>query len=143
MKVLKLSVLLLSLTSLSFAQGFRQTQTDSYTRYELLEPSNQSFRIIYDVSATTAGATKYFNGLRVGADHLVDAVWDLMTGKELNWEIVNGKEAKANGLSNANEAGEYLMVDLARAVPEGGQARIRIDKTYKDVKSYYQEDNAI
>ena len=143
MKIVKLSFLLLSITSLSFAQGFRQTQTDSYTRYELLEPSNQSFRIIYDVSATTAGATKYFNGLRVGSDHLVDAVWDLMTGKELNWEIVDGVEAKSNGLSNANEAGEYLMVDLARPVPEGGQARIRIDKTYKDVKSYYQEDGTI
>lgn len=143
MKILKLSLFLLSITSISFAQGFRQTQTDSYTRYELLEPSNQSFRIIYDVSATTGGASKYFNGLRVGSDHLVDAVWDLMTGKELNWEIVNGVKAKANGLSNANEAGEYLMVDLARPVPEGGQARIRIDKTYKDVKSYYQEDGTI
>ena len=143
MKILKLSLLLLSITSISFAQGFRQTQTDSYTRYELLNPSNQSFRIIYDVSATTAGATKYFNGLRVGSEHLVDAVWDLMTGKELNWEIVNGVKAKGNGLSNANEAGEYLMVDLARPVPEGGQARIRIDKTYKDVNSYYQEDGTI
>ncbi len=143
MKILKLSLLLLSITSISFAQGFRQTQTDSYTRYELLNPSNQSFRIIYDVSATTAGATKYFNGLRVGSEHLVDAVWDLMTGKELNWEIVNGVKAKENGLSNANEAGEYLMVDLARPVPEGGQARIRIDKTYKDVNSYYQEDGTI
>lgn len=143
MKILKLSLLFLSITSISFAQGFRQTQTDSYTRYELLEPSNQSFRIVYDVSATTAGADKYFNGLRVGSEHLVDAVWDLMTGKELNWEIVNGIKAKANGLSNANEQGEYLMVNLVRPVPEGGQARIRIDKTYKDVKSYYQEDGNI
>ena len=102
MKILKLSLLLLSITSISFAQGFRQTQTDSYTRYELLNPSNQSFRIIYDVRATTAGVTKYFNGLRVGSEHLVDAVWDLMTGKELNWEIVNGVKSKENGLSNAN-----------------------------------------
>ncbi len=125
------------------AQQFRQTQTDSYTRYELLEPSSQSFRIIYDVSATTAGATKYFNGLRVGSDHLVDAVWDLMSGKELNWKIVDGAEAKQNGLSNASENGEYLMVDLARPVPQGGQARIRIDKTYKDVKSYYEQDGLI
>ena len=137
MKILSLSVLLLATSTICSAQGFRQTQTDSYTRYELLTPSSQSFRIIYDVSATTSGATKYFNGLRVGSDHLVDAVWDLMTGQELNWEIVDGIKAKENGLSNANEEGEYLMVDLARPVPKGGQARIRIDKTY------YQEDGTI
>ncbi len=125
------------------AQEFRQTQTDSYTRYELLSPQSQSFRIIYDVSATTAGATKYFNTLRAGSDHIVDAVWDLMTGKELVWKIVDGKEAKANGLSYAAENGEYLMIDLARAVPNGGQARLRIDKTYKDTASYYQENGTI
>ena len=141
------SSLTILFTFLSFvvlnAQGFRQTQIDSYTRYELLGPASQSFRIIYDVSSTTSGATKYFNTLRAGSDHLVDAVWDLMTGKELNWKIVNGVEAKRNGLSNANDAGEYLMIDLARSVPQGGQARVRIDKTYKDVKSYYEEDGTI
>ncbi len=125
------------------AQEFRQTQTDSYTRYELLSPQSQSFRIIYDVSATTAGATKYFNTLRAGSDHIVDAVWDLMTGKELVWKIVDGREAKANGLSYAAENGEYLMIDLARAVPNGGQARLRIDKTYKDTASYYRENGTI
>ena len=135
---------LLSLCStFVLSQEFRQTQTDSYTRYELLEPTSQSFRIIYDVSATAAGSTKYFNTLRAGSDHLVDAVWDLMTGKQLNWEIVNGVEAKKNGLSFASEKGEYLMIDLARPVPEGGQARIRIDKTYKDVNSYYKADGTI
>jgi len=143
MKVSKFTFLLLLVASVCLGQEFRQTQTDSYTRYELLSPSNQSFRIIYDVSATTTGATKYFNGLRAGSDHLVDAVWDLMTGQELNWEIVDGKKAKENGLLNANENGEYLMVDLARPVPDGGQARIRIDKTYKDAKSYYQEKGDI
>lgn len=126
--------------SLINAQEFYQTQTDSYTRYELLSPESQEFRIIYDVSATTAGATKYFNTLRAGSEHKVDAVWDLMSGKELKWKIVDGKEAKANGHGYAREAGEYLMVHLARPVPEGGQARIRIDKTYKDTNSYYFEN---
>lgn len=125
------------------AQQFRQTQTDSYTRYELLSPESQSFRIIYDVSATAAGSTKYFNTLRAGSDHIVDAVWDLASGKELKWEIVDGKKAKANGLSFAQDAGEYLMVSLARPVPEGGQARLRIDKTYQDVNSYYTKDGTI
>lgn len=141
---MKKFLFLLCLTCINLpAQEFRQTQTDSYTRYEMLSPKSQSFRIIYDVSATTTGSTRYFNTLRAGSDHIVDAVWDLMTGKELVWKIVGGKEAKANGLSYATENGEYLMVDLARAVPNAGQARLRIDKTYKDPASYYQEDGNI
>jgi len=128
---------------LSFSQEIRQTQTDSYTRYELLAPESQAFRIIYDVSATTAGATKYFNTLRAGSDHKVDAVWDLMSGKELEWEIVDGTKAKANGYSYAREGGEYLMVHLARTIAEGGQARLRIDKTYMDTASYYSENGNI
>ena len=127
----------------AISQEFRQTQTDSYTRYELLSPESQEFRIIYDVSATTAGATKYFNTLRAGSEHKVDAVWDLMSGKALLWKIVNGKTAKAEGHFYAREGGEYLMVYLARPVPEGGQARIRIDKTYMDTASYYQQDGSI
>ncbi len=144
MKPRILTLLILSFLQFPLqSQEFRQTQVDSYTRYELLSPDSQSFRIIYDVSATTAGATKYFNTLRAGSEHLVDAVWDLASGKELNWEIVDGKEARKNGHYYANENGEYLMVDLARPVAEGGQARLRIDKTYKDVKSYYKEDGSI
>ncbi len=135
---------LLTLTaSTMFGQAPRQTQTDSYTRYELLSPESQSFRIIYDVSATNGGATKYFNTLRAGSEHVVDAVWDLMTGKELIWKIVDGKEARANGLASAQEAGEYLMVSLARPVPKDGQARLRIDKTYQDLNSYYTKDGTI
>lgn len=143
MRISLLSIGGLCLALTLSAQQFRQTQTDSYTRYELLSPESQSFRIIYDVSATAAGSTKYFNTLRAGSDHIVDAVWDLASGKELKWEIVDGKKAKANGLSFAQDAGEYLMVNLIRPVPKDGQARLRIDKTYQDVKSYYKEDGTI
>ena len=132
--------LLLCISHFCFGQGFRQTQTDSYTRYELLKPESQEFRIIYDVSATTAGATRYFNTLRAGSEHKVDAVWDLMSGKPLLWKIMDGKTAKTNGHVYARDEGEYLMVELARPVPKGGQARIRIDKTYQDTNSYYFEN---
>ena len=125
---------------LVFAQ---QTQTDSYTHYELLDPSSQSFRIIYDVSATTAGATRYWNTLRKGSEHIVDAAIDLYSGKHLEWEIVNGATAKRNGHVNANEDDEYLQIELLRPVPENGETRIRIDKTYEDVNSYYQEGDTI
>jgi hypothetical protein len=33
-----------------------QTQADEYTRYELLAPETAQFRIVYDVTATAAGA---------------------------------------------------------------------------------------
>ena len=44
-----------------------QTDADEYTRYELLEPESASFRIIYEVTATTPGATAYFNPIRKGS----------------------------------------------------------------------------
>lgn len=125
------------------AQGFKQTQVDSYTRYELLSPSSQTFRIYYDVSATTAGAKYYFNTLRKGSEHSINEVIDLMTGEKLKWKIVNGMEAKRAGLLHANNDGEYLQVFLARPVPKGGQARIRIDKNYKDTNSYFTTDSSI
>jgi len=51
----------------------QQTQSDSYTRYELLDPGSQKFRILYDVSATKAGATYSWNTLRKGSEHEVCA----------------------------------------------------------------------
>lgn len=118
------------------AQEFRQTQADDYTRYELLEPSTRSFRILYDVTATTAGATHYFNAIRRGSEPTVHAVTDLMTGSALRWRIVEGAEARASGMQNASAEGQYIAVELARPVPERGEARIRIDKTYRDTASY-------
>src|ERR1022692_2003644 len=41
-----------------------QTQTDEYTRYELLPTESSSFAIRYEVTATTAGA---FNPIRKGS----------------------------------------------------------------------------
>lgn len=131
----------LGFSSTAFAQA--QTQRDSYTRYELLAPETNSFRIIYDVSATTSGAIYYYNTLRKGSEHHIDAVYDRMTGQKLKWEIVDGEHANANGHPRASENYEYLKVVLARPVPEGGAARIRIDKTYKDAKSYYAKDGQI
>ncbi|MEO8449240.1 MAG: hypothetical protein ABI647_05585, partial [Gemmatimonadota bacterium] len=51
-----------------------QTETDEYTRYEIQGPAERSFRIRYDVSATTAGARHYFNGIREGATATVHGV---------------------------------------------------------------------
>ena len=44
-----------------------QTETDEYTRYELLGPETNSFRIYYEVTATTAGAKYFYNPIRKGS----------------------------------------------------------------------------
>ena len=138
-----LLLVLLSSTTYIFGQQAIQTQSNSYTRYELLSPESNQFRILYDVSATTAGKKYYFNTLRLGSEHKINGVLDLMTGLPLKWEVVSGIDAKNQGHPMASEKAEYLKVHLARGVPENGEARIRIDKTYKDPNSYYSENDKI
>ncbi len=118
------------------AQVAPQTDADHYTRYELLAPGTAKFRIIYEVTATTAGATRYFNPIRRGSVATDEAVTDRMTGQPLKFEVVRGDVARAGGVRGADSTGEYIMVHLARPVPAGGEARILIDKTYEDATSY-------
>lgn len=117
-------------------QAVVQTDADHYTRYELLAPGSAKFRILYEVTATTAGATKYFNVIRRGSVATDERVTDRMTGQPLRFEVVGGAVARANGVRGADSTGEYIMVHLARAVPAGGEGRILIDKTYEDARSY-------
>lgn len=126
------------------AQAPQQTQQDEYTEYALLAPETASFKILYDVTSTTPGATTFFNPIRKGSQASDEAVVDLATGQSLQFEQVTGAEARATGLPNADAGTDYIRVRLARPVPpDGGQARIRIVKTYKDAKSYYKEGDAI
>lgn len=114
----------------------RQTDADHYTRYELLAPGSAKFRIIYDVTATTAGATAYYNPIRKGSIATDEAVFDRMTGAPLAFEVVSGLVARAGGVLGADSTQEYIKVTLARRVPRDGEGRIRIDKTYEDARSY-------
>ncbi len=124
-------------------QKLVQHQADSYTRYELLEPSSQSFRILYDVSATTSGARFYFNPIRKGSEPTVHAVTNLASGKQLEWKLVSAEAAAAAGLMGSTHDGQFIQVSLARPVPQVGEGRIRIDKTYKDPASYFSEGTGI
>ena len=116
---------------------------DEYTRYELLAPESASFRITYDVTATTGGAKFFFNPIRKGSEATDESVVDLMTGKPLRFTVVTGEQAKAAGLADADRDTSYIKVELARPVPDGGEVRMRILKTYKDAKSYFREGDAI
>src|SRR5690349_13417525 len=120
-----------------------QTQADDYTRYELLVPGSAKFRIAYEVTATTPGATYFFNVIRKGSVASDEHVFDRMTGRPLPFEVVNGTIARAGGVRGADSTGEYIRVSLARPVPRDGEARILIDKTYFDPKSYFEEEGVL
>jgi len=122
----------------------RQTETDEYTRYELLAPDSASFRIHYQVTATSAGAKYYYNPIRKGSLASDEAVYDAMSGAALPFEVVSGQEVRKDPLMAEVDAGaNYIKVRLARPVPAEGQGRLIILKTYKDAKSYHRDGDAI
>ena len=124
--------------------GVRQTEQDEYTQYELLAPDTASFKITYEVTATASGATMFWNPIRKGSTASDEAVFDMMTGAPLKFAQVTGAQAKAHGLADADLENDYIEIRLARPVPpDGGQARIRILKTYKDAKSYVRQGDGI
>jgi hypothetical protein len=121
----------------------QQASADEHTRYELLAPETAKFRILYDVTATTPGAKYFFNPIRKGSEASDEAVTDPVTGAPLRFTEVDGATARAQGLARADLETRYIRVELPRPVPQGGEVRIRIDKTYRDPKSYYTEGGAI
>lgn len=102
------------------AQVAARSQTDEYARYDLSAPTTSTFRVVYEVSATTEGATKYVDPIEAGMVVTAVAATDLMTGDPL-------KVTKTAG---------SLTIALARPVPKNGQGRIRIEKTVKDARGY-------
>jgi hypothetical protein len=122
----------------------KQTETDEYTRYELLAPETASFKIYYEVTATTPGAKFFYNPIRKGSAASDEAVFDSMSGAALPFEVVSGAEARKDALmSEADADTNYIKISLARPVPQDGQGRVLILKTYKDAESYYREGDTI
>ena len=120
-----------------------QTQADDYTRYELLAPGSARFRILYEVTATAPGSTQFFNPIRKGSVASDEHVYDRLTGAPLSFDIVGGDVARGGGVRNADSTSQYIRVLLARPVPAEGEARILIDKTYYDPKSYFEENGLL
>jgi len=128
----------------TWAQTAPQTESDAYTRYELLAPGSAKFRIIYEVTATTPGATYYFNPIRKGSVASNESVFDRATGKPLPFDVVGSAVAQAGGVRNRDTSQTYIRVKLARPVPaDGGEARVLIDKTYEDTTSYYMRGDTL
>lgn len=121
-----------------------QTSADAFTRYELLPPETASFRIYYDVSAATPGATQYYNPIRQGSRPEVHGVYDRATGEALEWSLVDGRDASASGLiPDAEPGAQFIRIELPRPVPENGRGRILIDKTYEDAASYFADGDVV
>jgi hypothetical protein len=142
-RALTIAALLASVVAAHAQPAVRQTQEDDYTRYELLGPDTAQFRIYYEVTATTPGARYFYNTIRPGSVATDERVVDLATGVPLKWEVVSGKDARGAGHPAADLDTEYIKVHLARPIPPGGEARVLIDKTYKDPKSYFRDGDAI
>src|SRR5262245_34209903 len=100
---------------------------DEMTVYDLLGPDSHQFAIRYDVSATDAGTSTYFNIVRPGSEASNENVFDRATGKEMTFVMTNGKEAKASGQAEADTKDEtgFIKITLPHPVPQDGEFRLR------------------
>ena len=139
------SLVTLLLIGLSIALALPALAADEFTLYELLPPETHQFAITYDVTATREGAPFFFNPIRPGSVSTKERVIERSTGKELKFEVVTGKDAKATGLVSAEtpDKAEFIKVYLPAPVPKGGETRIRIFKTYTDAASYMVKDGQL
>lgn len=138
-----IGIVALLLAAPAAATPLPQTEADAYTRYELLAPGSAKFRILYEITATTPGATAYFNPIRPGSIASDEHVFDRATGKPLAWDVVDAATAEAGGVRRPDPGMRFIRVRLARPVPAVGGARILIDKTYEDPASYKADGDRI
>lgn len=114
---------------------------DAYTEYGLLDdPNSNSFRIVFMPLETRVGATILTNGTRHGSDGGDVSVWDPRTGKPIKFDYIGGDEAKKRKIpGNFVDEDHYIVAQLPWPVPEGGEGRVLILKTYKDARTYYPD----
>jgi hypothetical protein len=119
--------------------------SDEFTLYELQGPETHQFAITYDVTQPREGAQFFFNPIRPGSTASKERVIERRTGRDLQFEVVSGKEAKASGLvaADVKDDAQFIRVHLPGPVPKGGETRIRILKTYTDAASYYLKEGQL
>lgn len=124
---------------------------DDYTEYHLEVDGEAGakvpayrFRIVYYVAQRQTGLPYVLNQTRSGSAGSGISVTDPRTGRPLKFDYMTGKELAAAGVGGRLSPDEhYIRAYLARPVPQGGEGRVRIDKTYTDEKSFSGSDGAI
>jgi hypothetical protein len=117
---------------------------DNYTQYELLEPGSSQFAITYYMTERRAGSQYVLNQTRSGSAGSDIAVFDPRTGKALKFDYLSGAELTAAGMPGKYDPAEhYIRAHLPNPVPENGEGRVKILKTYKDDKSYFTEGDVV
>ena len=100
-------------------------------------PGSAKFLIIYEASPRSAPAPAFFNFAPQGLHRVRRERHRARPARPLAFKVVSGESAKTTGLPDADPTYDYIRVELAHPVPpDGGQARMRIVKTYDDAKSY-------
>ena len=145
---MRMPVWIRSICLVTMVQVYHSTPVlgaDEFTLYELLSPETHQFAIVYDVTQTREGAELFFNPIRPGSVASKERVLARATGKDLQFEVVSGKEAKKSGLVSEKTADDalFIRVHLPGPVPKRGQTRIRIIKTYTDAVSYSLKDGQL
>ncbi len=118
---------------------------DAYTEYDLLDDANSnSFRIVFMPLETRPGSTHLINETRHGSDGGGIEVYDPRTGKPLKFEYLPGTEMMARKIPGTfRPEDHYIWAELPRPVPQGGEGRVLVYKTYKDARTYYSEGDGI
>src|SRR5690349_4531744 len=83
----------------SLMVGLGLAETDEFTLYDLQSPDSHAFAITYDVTQDQAGAQFFLNPIRPGSVATNERVIERSTGKELKFQTVTGKQAKADHLA--------------------------------------------
>src|ERR1700724_4752864 len=106
--------MLLKIVSMLFLLRVPLVAADEFTLYDLQPPETHQFAITYDVTQTREGAPFFFNPIRPGSTASKERVIERSTGKELQFETVSGKDAKASGLvpPQTSDTAQFIKVHL-------------------------------
>lgn len=119
----------------------RMFSLEPYTQYAMLDdPGTNAFRVTYMPFEDTVGATLLINGTRHGSDGGDVEVYDPRTGKPAKFDYLTGVEMIAQKVPGRyTPEDHYIKAQLPWPVPEGGEGRVLIYKTYKDARTYYAD----
>jgi hypothetical protein len=116
-----------------------QRQDDDYTGYELLHCAVPRPLRCRGHDARSALLLQYDPQGSVASD---ERMIDPMIGRQLRWKVVGGPGAQG-GASRRGSRHRVHQGAFGEPVPANGQARVLIDKTYKDAPSYKTDRDTI